>query len=80
MTGNQFSAARRSIGAPVANAMTPLHYCLSCDARLTVERLAERRNPDGTVTAWYLCSRCAKVAKITSTPIRMSPASPMYAP
>ena len=47
--------------------------CLSCKATVTAERLAERRNPDGTVTAWYLCSCCAKIATITSTPLSMSP-------
>ena len=65
---------------PLGNAMTTQGDCLFCEVTVTAERLAERRNPDGTVTVWYLCSRCAKITTITSMPLGMSPISPMYAP
>ena len=81
-------AVRRSARA-TSHAMTARCDCRSYEA--TAARLADRRNPDGTVTVWYQCSGCAEIVKITSTTLRstapprtstlarMSPAGPMYA-
>ena len=38
--------------------------CPDCDAHLSAERIAERRNPDGSVTAWYLCFCRSKINKV----------------
>ena len=88
MTPRTRSAVRRSARA-LSHAMTARCDWLSCEA--TAARLADSRNPDGTVTVWYLCSGCAEIVKITSTSLRtttpprtstlarMSPAGPMYA-
>ncbi len=55
--------------------MTMQRDCPDCDQHSSAERLAERRNPDGSVTAWYLCSCCNKIAKAvggTTGPARRS--------
>ena len=44
--------------------MTTVRDCPDCDARLSAERIAERRNPDGGQTAWLLCSCCSKITKV----------------
>ena len=44
--------------------MTTQRDCLDCDGRLSAERIAERQNPDGSVTAWYLCGCCSKITKV----------------
>ena len=43
--------------------MTTRRDCQHCDATLSAELIAERRDPDGSVTAWYLCSCCSKTTK-----------------
>ena len=44
--------------------MTPHRDCPDCDARLSADRIAERRNPNGSVTAWYLCFCCNTITKV----------------
>ncbi|HJN45758.1 MAG: hypothetical protein QGI10_15295 [Vicinamibacterales bacterium] len=44
--------------------MTTSRDCSNCNTHQSIMPLTERSNPDGSVTAWLVCSCCLEITKV----------------